>query len=397
MIYNARVISRSSKVSTKKIDANDIENAKEELLKSGLKPLEIKIDWVASILTKFIKKRLSRKEQIGFLEDFVSFINIGLSTEEILNQIEETNLSKKIKQVSRQMVDLIHKGYHLSQTMEDTGMFSALTIKTVRLGETSPSVEPVMKDLINHYKKEDTFYSGIKAVISYPVLLAFFVVFIFCFFCFGVLPKIEDKLEIQYPFIINILLRMAEFTKEHWYIFAGLIVAAIVLLRIAQKKGVGEIIYKSLYTIPVVGKLLKEFILVNIFTNLTILQKSGMPLKTSINNVSETMPYRYIVNKLRQISALLEKGFSISDALSRDSFFPRLISTIIMKGERLGQLQESFQKIAEYYSEKLQRDIQRILEITPKIMIALVGAFLLTMILGILGPVYQKISQAQLY
>ncbi|NQU73920.1 MAG: type II secretion system F family protein, partial [Candidatus Omnitrophica bacterium] len=182
------MISKSSKIFTKKVDADNIENAKESLLKSGLKPVEISPDWVATILTRFTKRRLSRKEHIAFFEDFISFIKIGLSIEEILNQIEDTSLSKNVKNVSQKMVDMIHKGYHLSQAMDETGMFSDLAAKTIKLGEVSPSIEPVMNDLVAHYQKEDTFYSGMRAVMIYPTILIIIIASAFFFLCFWVLP-----------------------------------------------------------------------------------------------------------------------------------------------------------------------------------------------------------------
>ena len=396
MIYKARVISRTSRVLSKKITANNIEDAKESLLKSGFKTIEITPDRLATFLARFKKKQLSRKDHISFFEDFISFIKIGLSTEEILNQIEETNLSKNVQTVSREMVDMIHKGLYLSQAMETTRMFSDLAVKTVRLGESSPSIEPVMEDLVGHYRKEDTFYSGIKKVTFYPSMVMLMIISVFFFFCFGLIPKIQSSLGFKYPLAIRILIKVAESAKDYWYIILFFLIVGISIIRQTRNKKLGEGIHRFIYKIPVVGRVFKEFIFVNIFTNLFILQKSGMPLKNSINNVAEATPYRYISKKLEAMGVSLEKGFSFSEAIAQDSFFPKMVALIIKKGQTVGRLQESFQKISDYYSERLQRDIERILEMTPGAMIIIGGGFLLIMILGMLGPVYLNMTQMQL-
>ena len=393
MIYNARVISKSSKIFTKKVDADNIENAKESLLKSGLKPVEINPDWVATILTKFTKRRLSRKEHIAFFEDFISFIKIGLSTEEILNQIEDTSLSKNVKNVSQKMVDMIHKGYHLSQAMDETGMFSDLAVKTIKLGEVSPSIEPVMNDLVAHYRKEDTFYSGMRTVMVYPAILVVVLVSVFFFLCFWVLPEIQSAFAFTYPLGIRILIKLAELSKEYWYIILTFFIVGVVVFKQVRNKKFGEAIYRFIYAVPVIGSISKKFIFVSIFGNLSILQKSGMTLRNSINYVAETMPYKHIVKKLKDVGSLLGKGFNFSDAISGDKFFPRLIPVTIKKGQMVGQLQESFQKISDYYSEKLQKDIERTLAIAPKVILTLAGVFLLLIALGTLGPAYLKGSQ----
>ncbi|RUO80139.1 MSHA biogenesis protein MshG [Idiomarina tyrosinivorans] len=90
------------------------------------------------------------------------------------------------------------------------------------------------------------------------------------------------------------------------------------------------------------------------------LTRSGVSLLRAIEGLADSAQNKQLSVTLRDVADQLEKGLSLSAAMARHArVFPRLIIAIVHVGENTGQLEQSFQQLAEYL-EKEQDTRKRI-------------------------------------
>lgn len=73
--------------------------------------------------------------------------------------------------------------------------------------------------------------------------------------------------------------------------------------------------------------------------------------------------------------------------------FSPLIIRMISIGEQTGALDEQLDYISNYYYNKVEYISQNIAKMIEPIIIGVVGGFMLIVMLGFIGPIYDLISQ----
>jgi type II secretory pathway component PulF len=69
-----------------------------------------------------------------------------------------------------------------------------------------------------------------------------------------------------------------------------------------------------------------------------------------------------------------------------------MIIRMLNVGENTGQLEEQLSYISNYYYEKVDYISQNIAKMIEPLLISFVGIFMLIIILGLMGPIYNLIS-----
>lgn len=106
------------------------------------------------------------------------------------------------------------------------------------------------------------------------------------------------------------------------------------------------------------GKL-GDFELYRIFSQLSLLLKSGVNIDNALILCKETFREKHIKSVLEKIIQDLRAGKEVHRAFHETTLFPPLIVTFIKIGEKTGKLREAFSNIAEYllFQQKLKREL----------------------------------------
>lgn len=117
--------------------------------------------------------------------------------------------------------------------------------------------------------------------------------------------------------------------------------------------------------------------------SLSVMQRSGLPLLTSIFDIAESMENKHFTERLRDIRRNVELGLSLSEALKRhEDVFPEIFISLIAVGEETGRMSESLSEIAVHLQrmEDLKNAIIRALMYPAFAFIGTMGALLFWLI-----------------
>ena len=91
---------------------------------------------------------------------------------------------------------------------------------------------------------------------------------------------------------------------------------------------------------------------------------------------------------LEQVRNSVLKGVSLSQAFGYHSLFPVYLRQWIGIGERSGKTERVFSQIHHYYQGEVNRSSTQFMGLIEPAMIVLIGALMLTMIIGIVLPLF---------
>ena len=148
---------------------------------------------------------------------------------------------------------------------------------------------------------------------------------------------------------------------------------------------------KYVFKFPLLGNLIKEMEFALIFLNLYVYQKSAINIIASLTNIYSNQP-NYVTFRLIDIKDKVNQGYSLSEALKTDDFFPSLICMNIKKGETTGNLHQYFYEIYQYYDQRSRDSIEALIAFINPALLTLAVSYLGLIISCFILPLYSSMT-----
>jgi type IV pilus assembly protein PilC len=180
---------------------------------------------------------------------------------------------------------------------------------------------------------------------------------------------------------------------KFWWVVIGAIAGGVYAVRKFYETTNGErLIDGYLLKIPVFGVLRQKIILTEFSRTLALLLGAGVSLMEALEIVGEAMgslTYREAVSEARK---KVEKGISLSQAISSYSIFPSILHQMISVGEETGKLNDVLLKLSTYFESESEHAVKNMTTaLEPMIMIVL-GVGVGAMVIAVIMPIYNLTS-----
>ncbi len=100
--------------------------------------------------------------------------------------------------------------------------------------------------------------------------------------------------------------------------------------------------FSDFYLKQIKKRSVKAADIIEFANNLSVMQKAGLPLLTSVTDIADSVDNKHFSEKLMDMKRNIELGLSFSEALKRHKdIFPEIFINLIAVGEETGRLAES--------------------------------------------------------
>ncbi|WP_457641183.1 type II secretion system F family protein [Persephonella sp.] len=368
---------------------------------TGLIPLKIRKlpDYYKYFNIKRYLYRVKKQEVIEVLENLHLIVKSGLPINTGLMDLAEDAENPTLKEMLYDMAFKIQAGETLSQASESyRDIFTDVVISLFKIGEETGSLDKTLKDAAEHLKKIEDLKSKTKQALIYPAFAFFSVLGAMIFWLIYVLPKIVDAFKdfnIELPTITLFIIKVSDFTREYILLIIFLIIASFIIIKILRNKNktfrlkTDNLILK----VPIIGLIIENFNYAFFAEYIRLMIQSGLPLYQALNIMEHAIKNYVFKIAMKNSREKIELGKSFSDALKEEKVFSPLIIRMISIGEQTGALDEQLSYISNYYYNKVEYISQNIAKMIEPIIIGVVGGFMLIIMLGFIGPIYDLISQ----
>ncbi len=396
--FKYKVKNQYSDTVSGKVEAVTIEAAAAELSSRGLLVINLQplSDDSFSVL-KGVLMGVKQDDIVNLTRQLATMITAGLPLAgglSILVRQSKAELSRLVAQILQD----VEGGTSFSQALaKHPDIFSRLYIQLVNAGETGGVLDEVLQRLADNMEKSKEFKAKTKGAMIYPIIVVLAMVAVGFIMMIFVIPKLTEMykdFDAELPMATRVLIGTSNFVTQFWYIFLIVIVAGVYGLKRWYKTEKGELAIDGLILkLPIIGVLRQKIILTEFARTLSLLLGAGVSLLQALEIVNEGITNVVYRNAFKEVTNQVEKGISLSEAMSHYDIFPPILFQMMSVGEETGKLDEVLLKMSTYFEQESEQAVKNLTTaMEPMIMIVL-GVGVGAMVIAIIMPIYNLTSQ----
>jgi type II secretory pathway component PulF len=382
-----------------KIYADSIEEAALQIKKPGCFIVRLEEKKLTDSIFYSLKPnpKFSRYDKINFTDHLATSIGAGTPLQEALESYVEPGDKKS------EIIDTINKdiqrGKKLSEAMaKHPEVFSSLYIALVQAGEISGSLSEILEYLANELRREYEFVQRVKSAMLYPFIVLSVSVVVVVIVLGVILPKIIEITKNfggDLPTITKVVVKFSELLS----IFAlPLSLSAIVLIvlgiYIFRNPTVKQTINSKLIKLPLVGLIIRQFILARFLRIVGGCIRYGIQLPKAFELSGSVVDNILYKNACENINKKIIRGQKLSSAFADEDklLFPSIISRTIRGGEKTGKVDVGLLRLSSYYETEVDRNLKRLTDLIEPAMIIALGILVALIAISVIAPIYQMTS-----
>lgn len=393
--FNYRALMPDGKELKSSINAVDLEEAKQMIKAQGGMLLDINeagaLDKEIELPFKLGQKKVSSRDLCVFCRQFVSIIEAGVSIVQALDMLAEQTENKRLAQALEETRDSVEKGDTLSAAFaKNPEIFNGLFLSMVEAGEASGSLEVAMSRMAIQFEKDNKLKGMVKKALTYPAILIVVLILVVIVILTFVMPTFVDMfetMEIELPFMTQLLIDSSNFITQKWYILVAIVVALVVIVKVfvSTKEGT-YFVAKAQVKIPVLKNLIIKTACARFAQTLQTLLMAGMSMMDALDICSKTMDNVLYKDALLDVRDNVSLGSTLASELKRTGLFPAMICHMVGIGEETGNLEQMLESCAGYYDEEVENATQQLTAVLEPAITILMAGVVLVIVLAIYTP-----------
>ncbi|MFT5185269.1 MAG: type II secretory pathway component PulF, partial [Flavobacteriales bacterium] len=248
----------------------------------------------------------------------------------------------------------------------------------IRAGETSSQLPETFLDLKEYVEWIDQIMADVRQASLYPAVITVVVgAFVLLLFTF-VIPKFSllfESINLELPLITRVLFAISDGVKSTWWLWTGVLMFLSVGIKLGRRyfDKFDRLMDQLKLKVPIFGEMNLMLAISRFSHNLSILQRSGIPILKSFKYCEDLVGNRIVGEAIGRSRLNIEAGQTISEAMRRESVFPSMLLRMVIMGESTGTLDKALEAVCDYYNLVIPRRIKKIFGILePSLIIFLV-------------------------
>ncbi len=368
---------------------------------SGYIPVQIKphgflqrgwrLDFSGKLLSDF--KTVSSKDILFFTQDLRALLEAGLPVDRALIMLHDTAENEKLKDILQGVIKSVQGGNALSEAMSKyPKAFSSLYINMIKAGESGgilPEVLDRLGDFLENIQKVKDY---VNSALIYPVFLLLVGGVSIIIMLTFVIPKfsvIFADMGQAIPLSTQVLLGLSDFVRSYWWVFIAMAGLGFFLGRQYANTDKGRLQIDDLKTrLPIWGDLIKSVEMARFSRTLGTLIRSGVPILQGLNLVRVIITNRVVADSVEKVRDRVKEGENLTVPLNQSGVFPTLAIQMISVGEETGNLEAMLLRVAQYYEDRVENKIKRLISLLEPVLILSMGLVIGFIVISMLMAVF---------
>ena len=400
-IYNYEALKDGKEIVKGKVEAGDIQEAKDSVRELGFMPTKIyeerfgkdaKAEAAAGVKSGQLKA-LGLSDKIEFTSTLQILASSGIPMIESLLFIEQDAAKLKIRLVARELRTQIMGGSTFADTLAKyPEQFGQIYIGLCKAGEDSGELEKTLERLLEILGKQQAIRSKVIGTLMYPafvICLAVLIILVMLMFVFPVFDDMFKGMGKELPTITATLMWIGKKLKKFWYLvplMVGSVVYAIYYLFTWEPSR--RTIDKWVLEIPLLKDLMQYSNFANFIAVMQVAYDAGVPIVECLYLAVLTLTNYTLKEKVNDATALVQQGQHLSVALRATDCVPKMILFMIATGEQSGRLGEMLYQATRFIDKKLDDIVDTMTKMIEPIMLIVIGSIVLTLALALYLPLF---------
>ncbi|MBI3380078.1 type II secretion system F family protein [Candidatus Gottesmanbacteria bacterium] len=379
------------------VEATSVKQATNLLHERGFYIINISVA-ITPFSLNFSRTGISFNDLVHFTRQLSTMITAGLTLVEALGILRQQLSKPTLTKLVTQIEDEVKGGKSLVESLEkNPKVFPPIYIALVRAGEATGKLDVILSRLADSLEKSNNFKSKVRGVLIYPTIVVSGMVIVSFIVMTVVVPRLTSlykEFGVSLPLPTQILIAVSSLLLNYWLLIIIVVVGGIfALLRWQQTKLGKRVIAIVSLKMPIFGPLFKQATLVEVTRTLALLVDGGVPILTSLEIAQDATGNVLYKEAFIEAAKKVEKGFSLSEPLSRNQLFPPILSQMVSVGEQTGKLGDSLYKLSSYFEAEAESAIHTLTTALEPLIMVVLGLGVGFLVMAVLLPIYSLTSK----
>jgi len=405
VIFSYKALDKKGRELSDFIDAPSETAARSKIKHSGLFLVSIQKEDIKPGTKRDIKSLLknaalifsrgSAKKQISlFSRQLGTLLNAGMPLLTVLNDIIEQLDHKTFKSIIIDVRDKIEEGSSFSRALNThSDVFSDMYISMIRVGENLGSLSEVVLRLAEMEEKKSVMINKIRAAMWYPAFILFFSMVVMTFLMVKIIPTISEvflEQDREMPTPTKIVIAISDFLQHYWLSIPVFFLLVYFFMRRYYRTEKGRYKIDGLkMKFPIFSRIYNKLIVYRFTQNMGILISNRVDLLKSLEIVKKIVNNRIIEEKITNAANNIREGSSITLALKKHEFLPKLVIGMISAGEASDKVDEMMLSIGRVYEEEIDTTIGSLTSLVEPLIIIIMGVIIGIIVLSVMMPIME--------
>lgn len=286
------------------------------------------------------------KAQAVFFRQLATMLSAGVPIYQALDTLSNQRGDARLRRALQSIKNAVVAGERIADAFDrHPALFSPIARAMIRVGETSGTLERMLRQIADYLENELKLRRLISRVTFYPKLVLFFAILIP-----GLIPALITIVGGVGGKPVGEVLTGLIWT----YAKILLVVFGVwALFRLAMQSKTLRLVWGAIVvSIPWIGFTARQLALARFARALSALYGAGLPLSQAIRHAADACGNDYLRHRILPTADQMEAGKGVTESLRQAGVFPDMVMDMIHTGEHTGELSTVMDKVAEHYEEE---------------------------------------------
>lgn len=399
-LYKYRAMTDKGKVRDGNLDATNEADLEQRLAK-------MRLDLIRCSVTEERKasigqRKVEKSDLINFCFHMEQLTRAGVPLLEGLGDLRDSLEHPRFREVVANLIDEIEGGKNLSGAMEEhPTIFDTMFVNLIRAGEASGELANIFESLGATIKWQDELNKSTKKLLMSPLFVGTAVIGVTIFLMVYLVPQLVGfitSMGNELPMHTRALIATSDFLVNYWYVCLITPVVTVIALRVLLATNAKARFVADGWKLRVwrIGPVMQKIILSRFASFFAMMYAAGIPILRCLEIAEGIIDNAVIKDALIKARNEIQEGAPISRSFENTGLFPPLVVRMMKIGETTGGLDKALLNVSYFYDRDIKDSIDKVQALIQPIMTALLGALLGWVMLSVLGPVYDTISNIKM-
>jgi type IV pilus assembly protein PilC len=391
-LYTYMGKSSSGKFIQGKIKATNIQWARHQLRRKGIKLQSLKKCWD---LPFWGNQTIKANEITLFTQQLALLLKAGVPIRRCFTILAHSIKKPAFRQVILDINNDIYLGDSLAKALQNhPRLFNAIFCNMVEAGETSGTLIQILGRLAKYQQQDQSIKKRIRKALTYPLIVLIVALAVSAIMLTQVIPnfaKTYSKLSGELPYITQFVMDLSEnFIQASPLILASLLALIVIgKLMLRQSQQAVFFIDSLLIRLPLIGSLLRKIILGRFISTLGTTISAGLPVVIALKSSASSVNNRCYQTAISQIIEDVTSGLSLQRALGKQAIFPITLKQMVNVGEESGSLVSILEKAGQIFEQEVELALDTIIPLIEPVMMLILGILVGGLLVAMYLPVFQ--------
>jgi type IV pilus assembly protein PilC len=346
------------------------------------------------------KKKVKRRELMYFSRQMAVFMRAGIPVLEAMEVMTTEVGDKVFERVLAEMSDSLRAGETFAGAADEhPEAFPPYYLGILRSAELTGNLDTVLDQLSDYIERDLEAKRKVSSALIYPAIVMVLAIVAVVVIAGFVLPKFQvffASLHAKLPLPTRMLLAIANFFTNDWYVIVGVVVAivagAIALTVTSRGRELRDTV---LLRTPVLGDLITTAILERFCRILCTMVDAGVPIPDALQVTGDATANRVFRRGLFSAREAMLRGEGLAAPLAATQLFPTAARHMFVVGESTGTLDEQLNSAASYFDKELEYKLKHFTALFEPAVILFVGLVVGFVAIALVSAMYGIFRQVK--